>query len=215
MTDITGKPGVPWSKGGNGDLLAALQASVDKARAERIKAKAEQLATIYQRPEGADGEIGRYVEGEISPTGRIITAPVPERQTFTGVNYAAQMLAAVKMPTLQNIVDEMCLEPGTRFSITVDGSNEIQDWVIGSDGIAVRAGQFVPTSTPGVYGYNPPTGPHCGMGVGCDESGVCYAEAHGEPDRCESTAVREKLDVEPDYQNEKDHMDGEASRGPA
>lgn len=24
----------------------------------------------------------------------------------------------------------------------------------------------------------------CSMGVGCDEVGVCYAEAHGEPDRC-------------------------------
>jgi len=26
----------------------------------------------------------------------------------------------------------------------------------------------------------------CSMGVGCDESGVCYAEAHGEPDRCDA-----------------------------
>ncbi len=25
----------------------------------------------------------------------------------------------------------------------------------------------------------------CNMGVGCDEYGVCYAEAHGQPDRCE------------------------------
>lgn len=24
----------------------------------------------------------------------------------------------------------------------------------------------------------------CTMGVGCDEYGVCYAEAHGEPERC-------------------------------
>ena len=24
----------------------------------------------------------------------------------------------------------------------------------------------------------------CNMGVGCEESGVCYAVAHGEPDRC-------------------------------
>lgn len=24
----------------------------------------------------------------------------------------------------------------------------------------------------------------CAMGVGCDEHGVCYAEAHGEPERC-------------------------------
>ncbi len=28
----------------------------------------------------------------------------------------------------------------------------------------------------------------CTMGVGCDEAGVCYAEAHGEPDRCPRTA---------------------------
>lgn len=24
----------------------------------------------------------------------------------------------------------------------------------------------------------------CNMGVGCDEYGVCYADAHGEPERC-------------------------------
>lgn len=24
----------------------------------------------------------------------------------------------------------------------------------------------------------------CNMGVGCEEYGVCYAAAHGEPDRC-------------------------------
>lgn len=24
----------------------------------------------------------------------------------------------------------------------------------------------------------------CNMGVGCEEYGVCYAEANGEPDRC-------------------------------
>lgn len=24
----------------------------------------------------------------------------------------------------------------------------------------------------------------CDLGVGCDEAGVCYAQAHGEPDRC-------------------------------
>lgn len=24
----------------------------------------------------------------------------------------------------------------------------------------------------------------CSLGVGCDEYGVCYADAHGEPDRC-------------------------------
>lgn len=24
----------------------------------------------------------------------------------------------------------------------------------------------------------------CNMGVGCEEAGVCYAAAHGEPDRC-------------------------------
>jgi hypothetical protein len=28
-----------------------------------------------------------------------------------------------------------------------------------------------------------PTKP-CNMGVGCDEAGVCYADAHGEPNRC-------------------------------
>lgn len=27
---------------------------------------------------------------------------------------------------------------------------------------------------------------YCTMGVGCDEVGVCYAEAHGQPDRCPS-----------------------------
>lgn len=27
---------------------------------------------------------------------------------------------------------------------------------------------------------------HCDMGVGCDEVGVCYAEAHGQPERCPS-----------------------------
>lgn len=25
---------------------------------------------------------------------------------------------------------------------------------------------------------------HCDMGVGCDEAGVCYAAAHGQPERC-------------------------------
>lgn len=29
----------------------------------------------------------------------------------------------------------------------------------------------------------------CTMGVGCDEYGVCYADAHGEPERCEETKV--------------------------
>jgi hypothetical protein len=24
----------------------------------------------------------------------------------------------------------------------------------------------------------------CTMGVGCDEAGVCYAAAHGQPERC-------------------------------
>lgn len=24
----------------------------------------------------------------------------------------------------------------------------------------------------------------CTMGAGCDEAGVCYAAAHGEPERC-------------------------------
>lgn len=24
----------------------------------------------------------------------------------------------------------------------------------------------------------------CDMGVGCDEAGMCYASAHGEPERC-------------------------------
>lgn len=24
----------------------------------------------------------------------------------------------------------------------------------------------------------------CNMGVGCEEYGVCYASAHGEPERC-------------------------------
>ena len=26
----------------------------------------------------------------------------------------------------------------------------------------------------------------CRLGVGCDEAGICYAEAHGQPDRCGS-----------------------------
>jgi hypothetical protein len=25
---------------------------------------------------------------------------------------------------------------------------------------------------------------HCTLGVGCDEAGVCYAAAHGQPDQC-------------------------------
>lgn len=24
----------------------------------------------------------------------------------------------------------------------------------------------------------------CGLGVGCDEAGICYAEAHGQPSKC-------------------------------
>ena len=27
----------------------------------------------------------------------------------------------------------------------------------------------------------------CCLGVGCDEYGICYAAAHGQPDRCGST----------------------------
>lgn len=26
----------------------------------------------------------------------------------------------------------------------------------------------------------------CTMGVGCQETGICYAAAHGEPDRCDA-----------------------------
>lgn len=26
--------------------------------------------------------------------------------------------------------------------------------------------------------------PRCGLGVGCGENSVCYADAHGQPDRC-------------------------------
>lgn len=33
---------------------------------------------------------------------------------------------------------------------------------------------------------------HCTLGVGCDEYGVCYAEAHGEPDRCGRPPAAEK-----------------------
>ena len=29
----------------------------------------------------------------------------------------------------------------------------------------------------------------CTMGVGCKEAGVCYAAAHGEPDRCEGRRI--------------------------
>ncbi len=32
--------------------------------------------------------------------------------------------------------------------------------------------------------------PPCTMGVGCYEAGVCFAEAHGEPDRCPLSAPR-------------------------
>lgn len=32
----------------------------------------------------------------------------------------------------------------------------------------------------------------CTLGVGCDEYGVCYAEAHGEPDRCGRPPAAEK-----------------------
>jgi hypothetical protein len=28
----------------------------------------------------------------------------------------------------------------------------------------------------------------CTMGVGCDEAGVCYAAAHGQPERCPLSA---------------------------
>lgn len=36
---------------------------------------------------------------------------------------------------------------------------------------------------------------HCTMGVGCDEAGVCYAAAHGEPERCprEETQVTDSV----------------------
>jgi hypothetical protein len=33
----------------------------------------------------------------------------------------------------------------------------------------------------------------CTMGVGCDEAGICYAAAHGQPERCpknKSAALR-------------------------
>lgn len=30
----------------------------------------------------------------------------------------------------------------------------------------------------------PRRGRPCPMGVGCDEAGVCYAEAHGKPEEC-------------------------------
>jgi hypothetical protein len=29
----------------------------------------------------------------------------------------------------------------------------------------------------------------CDMGVGCDEAGVCYAESHGEPNRCPKAEI--------------------------
>ena len=28
----------------------------------------------------------------------------------------------------------------------------------------------------------------CTLGVGCDEYGICYAEAHGQPEQCPRTA---------------------------
>jgi len=30
----------------------------------------------------------------------------------------------------------------------------------------------------------PDAGKQCSMGVGCDQHGVCYAEAHGQPEQC-------------------------------
>lgn len=27
-------------------------------------------------------------------------------------------------------------------------------------------------------------GAHCSLGMGCDEAGVCYADAHGDPSQC-------------------------------
>jgi hypothetical protein len=36
--------------------------------------------------------------------------------------------------------------------------------------------------TCGMQHIDAPT--NCDMGVGCEEVGICYAEAHGEPDRC-------------------------------
>lgn len=39
----------------------------------------------------------------------------------------------------------------------------------------------------------------CTMGVGCEEYGVCYAEAHGEPDRCPVPTEQEVQHV-PDTQ---------------
>lgn len=35
---------------------------------------------------------------------------------------------------------------------------------------------------------------HCTLGVGCDETGVCYADAHGDPSQCGINIV----DVLPD-----------------
>ena len=35
-------------------------------------------------------------------------------------------------------------------------------------------------------------GQTCSMGVGCDETGICYALAHGEPERCGKPAVQEE-----------------------
>lgn len=36
----------------------------------------------------------------------------------------------------------------------------------------------------------------CTLGVGCDESGVCYADAHGEPEMCGSPLPVTQSDVD-------------------
>lgn len=37
----------------------------------------------------------------------------------------------------------------------------------------------------------PPTAAeeHCTLGVGCDETGICYADAHDQPEQCGRTAA--------------------------
>ena len=46
----------------------------------------------------------------------------------------------------------------------------------------------------------------CNLGVGCDESGVCYARAHDEPERCPHYVDDREEPFEPEC--ERCHGDG-------
>jgi hypothetical protein len=64
-------------------------------------------------------------------------------------------------------------------------------------GRVIRQRVGYPDGSSLLYEWDPKTGPTittndrkpvdtraCTLGVGCDEAGVCYAEAHGQPDQC-------------------------------